>query len=62
MTDEVDAPLLTLLTAGLGDDAIGRQLNVSPRTVRRRVATLMDRLDARTRFQAGIQAKARGLI
>jgi sugar-specific transcriptional regulator TrmB/DNA-binding CsgD family transcriptional regulator len=59
---EVDIALLTLLTAGLGDDAIARQLRVSPRTVRRRVAALMDRLHARTRFQAGIQAKARGWI
>lgn len=55
----VDAPLLALLAAGLTDEAIGRQLAVSPRTVRRRVAALMDSLDARTRFQAGLQAKAR---
>ncbi|KQZ68613.1 MULTISPECIES: helix-turn-helix domain-containing protein [unclassified Nocardioides] len=58
----VDLPLLTLLTAGLGDDAIARQLQVSARTVRRRVAGLMDLLDARSRFQAGVQARARGLV
>ncbi|KRF12319.1 hypothetical protein ASG90_15160 [Nocardioides sp. Soil797] len=57
-----DVQLLTLLTAGLGDDAIARQLKVSARTVRRRVAGLLDDLDARTRFQAGVQARARGLI
>ncbi|WP_067432289.1 helix-turn-helix domain-containing protein [Nocardioides jensenii] len=59
---DVDVQLLTLLTAGLGDDAIARQLQVSARTVRRRVAALMDLLDARSRFQAGVQARARGLI
>jgi hypothetical protein len=58
----VDAPLLALLAAGLTDDAIGRQLAVSPRTVRRRVAALMERLDARTRFQAGLQARARNWL
>lgn len=57
-----DGRLLALLAAGLGDDAIARQLDVSTRTVRRRVAELMGRLDAKTRFQAGLQAKARGWI
>lgn len=58
----VDTPLLALLASGLTDDAIGRQLRVSARTVRRRVAALMDRLDARTRFQAGVQARSRGWL
>ncbi len=55
--DVMDERLLTLLSAGLKDEAIARQLQVSPRTVGRRIAELMDRLGARTRFQAGIFAQ-----
>lgn len=54
--------LLSLLTAGLGDAAIGRQLQVSERTVGRRVRQLMDELGAASRFQAGAQVALRGLI
>lgn len=52
-----DARLMTLLSAGLKDEAIARQLQVSPRTIARRIAELMDRLGARTRFQAGLHAR-----
>ena len=55
----IDMGLLTLLSAGLKDDAIARQLGVSPRTVARRVAELMEQLGARTRFQAGATAERR---
>ena len=41
---------------------IARQLGVSLRTVRRRVAMVMDELGAATRFQAGMEAARRGLI
>ncbi|GAA1967452.1 LuxR C-terminal-related transcriptional regulator [Catenulispora subtropica] len=64
--DEDGAPgthdLLTLLTAGLTDDAIARQLHISARTVQRRVRELMEELGARNRFQAGVQAARRGLL
>ncbi|RIQ11168.1 LuxR C-terminal-related transcriptional regulator [Jiangella rhizosphaerae] len=53
----VDRRLLTMLAAGLKDDAIARQLDVSSRTVGRRVAELMARLGARTRFEAGVRAQ-----
>lgn len=53
---EDDRMLLDLLAAGLTDDAIARQVGVSPRTVQRRVSDLTGRLGARTRFQAGLQA------
>jgi sugar-specific transcriptional regulator TrmB/DNA-binding CsgD family transcriptional regulator len=56
---DVDERLLTLLSAGLKDEAIARQLRVSPRTVGRRTAELMERLGARTRFQAGLFAQRR---
>lgn len=48
--------LITLLLSGLTDEAIAHQLNLSHRTVQRRVATLMSDLGAHTRFQAGVQA------
>ncbi len=53
-----DDHLLELLGRGLKDEAIGRYLGWSLRTVRRRVARLMDDLFADTRFQLGAQAVA----
>ncbi|GAA5029602.1 helix-turn-helix domain-containing protein [Streptomyces siamensis] len=50
---EDDRQLLHLLTSGLKDEAAARHLGLSLRTVRRRVAALMDRTEANTRFQAG---------
>ena len=61
ISDE-DRQLLTLLAAGVKDDAIGRQLGLSVRTMRRRVRRLLDLLDAQTRFQAGIAAARRNWI
>lgn len=60
--DSTDQRIVTLLTAGLKDDAIARQLGMSPRTVRRRVRRLMHELGAQTRFQAGLQAARRGWV
>ncbi len=46
-----------MLSAGHTDEAASRQLGVSLRTYRRRVAELMAMLDATSRFQAGIRAR-----
>ncbi|MCD0443105.1 hypothetical protein LO763_05615 [Glycomyces sp. A-F 0318] len=54
--------LLSLLAAGLSDKAIARELEVSPRTLSRQLAVLTELLGAKTRFQAGAQAGARGLV
>lgn len=54
--------ILELLMIGTKDEYIARQLGVSLRTVRRRVAELMDDLGAHTRFQAGMEAARRGLL
>ncbi|HEX6444561.1 MAG TPA: helix-turn-helix domain-containing protein [Streptosporangiales bacterium] len=59
---DLDGRMLTLLAAGLKDDAIARQLGLSSRTVGRRIAALLERLGARTRFQAGVAAQRRGLF
>jgi hypothetical protein len=49
-----DARLIRLLSAGFGNDAIQRALGVSASTVQRRIHELMERLGAKTRFQAGL--------
>jgi sugar-specific transcriptional regulator TrmB len=54
--------LLLLLVAGLTDQEIAAQLGVSDRTVRSRVRSMMVRLHAATRFQAGYQAVQRGWL
>ncbi|SEF80938.1 Sugar-specific transcriptional regulator TrmB [Actinacidiphila yanglinensis] len=57
-----DRALLQLLNAGLKDEAIARQLDLSQRTFRRRIAILLQRLGATSRFQAGTQAMRRGWL
>jgi sugar-specific transcriptional regulator TrmB/DNA-binding CsgD family transcriptional regulator len=61
VSDE-DRALLQLLNAGLKDEAIARQLDLSQRTFRRRIADLTQRLGATSRFQAGTQAMRRGWL
>ncbi|KAA2258826.1 MarR family transcriptional regulator [Solihabitans fulvus] len=62
LPQHLDRDLLVLLAAGLTDESMARQLGVSIRTVQRRVRMLMDLLEARTRFQAGIQAARSGWL
>jgi len=57
-----DAVILRLMAAGAPDASIARQAGVSQRTVERRLRSLMDRLGAETRFQAGVQAVHRGWL
>ena len=54
--------LLGLAAAGLTDHAVARRLGVAQRTVERRMRRIMDRLGARTRFQAGLAAARRGVL
>ncbi len=54
--------LLTNLAAGLTDKAIARDLDVSERTVRRRISQLQELLGAQTRFQLGVQASRHGWL
>jgi DNA-binding CsgD family transcriptional regulator/sugar-specific transcriptional regulator TrmB len=61
-TEDLDRVILRLLAVGLTDQAIARQLNLSQRTVQRHVATLMTRLGARTRLQAGVQGIRQGWL
>jgi DNA-binding CsgD family transcriptional regulator len=57
-----DLELLSLLGSGLKDEAIARYLGCSLRTVRRRVAQLMDRFGADTRFQLGVAVAESGAL
>jgi DNA-binding NarL/FixJ family response regulator len=56
------AEVLRLMAQGLTDDAIAHHLGVSTRTVRRTVSGLLTQLDARSRFQAGVQAVRLGYL
>jgi DNA-binding CsgD family transcriptional regulator len=54
--------VLHLLAIGCADEAIAARLGVSVRTVRRLVSGVMNRLGARSRFQAGAKAAGRGWL
>ncbi len=54
--------LLALLVAGTTDESAAYRMGISVRTVRRMVSELMDRLGARSRFQAGARAAERGWL
>jgi len=58
--DPLERRILELMNAGLPDQAIARHLNLSHRTLQRRIQNLMKRLNAYTRYQLGAQAAARG--
>jgi DNA-binding CsgD family transcriptional regulator len=60
--DGEDDHLLDLLSRGFKDEAIARYLGWSLRTVRRRVARLMDELGTKTRFQLGAEAVRAGRL
>jgi DNA-binding NarL/FixJ family response regulator len=53
---------LSLLRAGLTDEAIARQTGTSPRTIGRRVRRLMDLTGTETRFQLGVRALEHGWL
>ena len=53
--------ILRTLSAGQKDETAARQLGLSVRTYRRRVAELMVALGASSRFQAGVRARDLGL-
>ncbi|GAB2963297.1 helix-turn-helix domain-containing protein [Micromonospora polyrhachis] len=57
-----DQHLLSLLVAGLTDEAAGSRLGISRRTVVRRVQGLMERTGSRSRLQLGWQARERGWL
>ncbi|SOB78777.1 regulatory protein, luxR family [Streptomyces sp. 1331.2] len=54
--------LLRLLGSGLTDEAAGQRLGISSRTVGRQMSSIMERLGAGSRFEAGIKAAQKGWL
>lgn len=54
--------ILTLLRAGLTDDAIARVLGLSRRTIQKHISETAELLGARTRFQIALLARERGWL
>jgi len=54
--------LLRLLSHGLTDEVVGKRLGLGLRTVRRMMADISERLDARSRFEIGVKACHRGWL
>lgn len=59
--DDQTSRVLRALGSGATDEAAARELGISLRTYRRRVAELLASLDAASRFQAGVRAGELGL-
>jgi DNA-binding NarL/FixJ family response regulator len=53
--------ILRLLSAGRKDESAAREIGLSLRTYRRRVAELLSQLGVESRFQAGVRARELGL-
>jgi DNA-binding CsgD family transcriptional regulator len=60
--DEMSRTILEYLAAGVKDDAIAHRLGLSVRTCRRHIAAIMARLDASSRFEAGVLAERQGML
>lgn len=61
LIDAQTGSVLRTLTSGVTDEAAARELGISLRTYRRRVAELLVTLNASSRFQAGVRAGEMGL-
>jgi DNA-binding CsgD family transcriptional regulator/sugar-specific transcriptional regulator TrmB len=59
---DTEAGALRLLAEGHTDEAIAKRLGVSHRTARRIATTLMERLGARSRFEAGVRSVQQGWL
>lgn len=60
--DERTRTILALLAAGSSDEYVAHQTGLSKRTVARAIADILERLGAKTRFQAGIHAHRAGWL
>lgn len=60
--DETKVKILQLLAEGLTDKAVAVRLGMAERTCREHVAVLYKQLGVRSRFQAGVVARAQGLV
>lgn len=60
--DSQDLVVVRMLADGVKDEAIARQLGVSPRTLSRLISALLDKLGTKTRFQAALRVAELGLL
>ncbi|AUG75700.1 hypothetical protein CFP65_0751 [Kitasatospora sp. MMS16-BH015] len=60
--DETQSKVLHKLCAGMKDETAARQLNVSVRTYRRHVASILKSLSVGSRFEAGLKVAELGLV
>ena len=60
--DRQTRALLQILATGGTDEMVARKLSVSIRTAKRLASEMMDRLGARSRFEAGVKATRRGWV
>ncbi|MFE3458548.1 LuxR C-terminal-related transcriptional regulator [Nocardiopsis aegyptia] len=60
--DGQERQMLKLLAQGATDEVVARQLGIGVRTARRMMAALMQRLQARSRFEAGVLAQRRAWL
>ena len=59
---ELDLEILRLLSRGLTTDAIARRVDVSERTVRRRLRAVADEIGVESSIEAVVHAVRAGLI
>ena len=62
MASDTVREMLEILQLGVTDDVAAKRLGVSVRTVRRRVAAVMELLGASSRFEAGVRAAQAGWL
>ncbi|HEY0699228.1 MAG TPA: LuxR C-terminal-related transcriptional regulator [Micromonospora sp.] len=60
--DPAHSQVLTQLCSGVKDETAARQMNISVRTYRRHVATIMRNLKVGSRFEAGLKVAELGLV
>lgn len=61
LTDQ-ERTVLRMSAEGLTDEVIARHLGLTSRTVRRHMATAMERFGAQSRFQAGVRIAKAGIV
>ena len=59
---EDELALLRLLSRGLTDEVVAQKLGLTGRTLRRRLRSAMDKLDASSRFEAGFKLARSGWL
>ena len=59
---EDELALLRLLAQGFTDEVVAQKLGLTGRTLRRRLRSAMDKLDASSRFEAGYKLALSGWV